>query len=352
VNKKGSQGDDQEDAMRAFQYKGAAPKKSLGQNWLVDLGISTEIVKSLRLRLDYDSPDISRLKPQHIVEIGPGRGALTRLLISEYPPPEYHITAIEVDSRWVSSLRTEFPSLDVRRGDVLKVDWSALAHEKAGHSADPLPSSSSTTDFENDRESAVLEQKVVQNSLADSLSRLDVLGNLPYNITSEIIFSLLASSAVIRQAVFTCQLEVAERLVARPRTKAYGILSVMVQLYSLSPAILLRIPPSAFRPRPKVNSAVVRLQFPPLPVNPVVTALGEDGTTERNLRSLVRIAFNQRRKTLRNSIACLVEATGRPLPEDWASARPEELEPSQFISLARFLFDSKQFVLGRLRQGR
>jgi 16S rRNA (adenine1518-N6/adenine1519-N6)-dimethyltransferase len=251
------------------------PKKSLGQNFLRDPNTVRRIVGSLRAGTE-----------AHVVEIGPGMGALTGDLLGRFAA----FTAIEVDRRAVEYLKATHPTLDVRHQDVLETEWADLAAEKGGP--------------------------------------LHVIGNLPYNITSQILFSLLSGRAHVYEAVVMMQLEVAERLVALPRTKAYGILSVQVQLHTV-PELLFRVSPNVFYPRPDVTSAVVRLTF------------RQDGVVEaaeeETLRSVVRAAFNQRRKTLRNSLGELSDAWDTSVPERWAGKRAEELEPEEFVALARML---------------
>ena len=266
-----------------------SPKQSLGQNFLRDPNTVRKIAASLRT---------SERAP--VVEIGPGTGALTDVLLERYPD----LTAIEVDARAVALLRERFPGLDVRHQDVLEVDWGALAREKGGP--------------------------------------LHVIGNLPYYITSPILFSLLDAqlgqgrtacpapdAGSVREAVVMMQLEVAERLVAAPRTKAYGILSVVFQLYA-APELLFRVSRNVFFPKPDVASAVVRLAFGETDVQ---TSDVEAGL----LREVVRAAFNQRRKTLRNSLSRWTKDAGLALPPGWERRRAEELTPDEFVELTRYL---------------
>ncbi|MGI9174379.1 MAG: 16S rRNA (adenine(1518)-N(6)/adenine(1519)-N(6))-dimethyltransferase RsmA [Rhodothermales bacterium] len=271
------------------------PKQSLGQNFLRDPNTIRRIVAALQ------APEGAP-----VVEIGPGTGALTEVLLEVHPS----LTAIEVDGRAVELLQEQFPSLDVRHQDVLEVDWMALAAERGGP--------------------------------------LHVIGNLPYYITSPILFSLLDAQArlaseseradvreavvpenVVREAVVMMQLEVAERLVAVPRTKAYGILSVLFQLYA-TPELLFRLSPHVFFPKPSVTSAVVRLAFH------AASSLPAGDEAER-LRAVVRAAFNQRRKTLRNSLHRWTREGGLHLPEGWERRRAEELTPAEFVELTRHL---------------
>ncbi len=250
------------------------PKKSLGQNFLRDPNTVRKIAAAV------EAP-----AGAPVVEIGPGTGALTEELLRHHPD----LTAIEVDERAVEHLRAVLPGLDVRHGDVLETDWAALAEEKG--------------------------------------ERLWVVGNLPYYITSPILFSLLDARQHLRRAVVMMQKEVAERLVAVPRTKAYGILSVQVQLLC-RPALLFGVSRHVFHPKPEVASAVVALDF---------EAPGL-GVGEERLRRTVRTAFGQRRKTLRNSLRPITAETGHAVPEALAGRRPEALAPAQFVGLARAIF--------------
>ncbi len=251
------------------------PKKSLGQNFLRDPNTIRKIAGS-----------VSAPEGAPVVEIGPGTGAMTAVLLETYPK----LVALEVDERAIAHLRETLPGLDVRHADVLEADWPALARELGGP--------------------------------------LYVVGNLPYYITSPILFGLVDSRAVLREAVVMMQREVAERLVALPRTKAYGILSVVFQRYA-EVKLLFNVPPTVFFPRPDVTSAVVRLRFK--------TDTAPPGEAEDHFRTVVRAAFNQRRKTLHNALSAWTRAQGLALPEDWAKRRAETLTPDEFFALSEYL---------------
>lgn len=252
------------------------PIKRLGQNFLQDPNTIRRIVDSLGA-----NPE------DRVVEIGPGAGALTRLLHERWE----RFTAIEVDERAVALLREEIPGLDVRHLDVLEVDWTQFAASMGAE-------------------------------------RLFVIGNLPYYITSQILFGLLEAEPAIAEAVIMMQYEVAERLVAKPRTKSYGILSVAVQL-AAEPEILFPVSRNVFYPKPDVRSAMVRLRFP--------GAHEAEIAHPAFLRQVIRTAFNQRRKTLRNSLSRL-SIDGMPeLPDSWAGRRAEELAPHDFVRLTDYL---------------
>ena len=155
------------------------PKQSLGQNFLHDPNMAEKIVGTLQ------APPNA-----HVVEVGAGTGVLTELLAERYD----HFTALEIDERAVDVLQNEYPDVDVREEDVLDTDWPALAAEHDGP--------------------------------------LHVISNMPYYLTSELLFALLENRAHVAEAVLTMQEAVAERLVAEPKTKAYGVLSVLLQLFA------------------------------------------------------------------------------------------------------------------------
>jgi 16S rRNA (adenine1518-N6/adenine1519-N6)-dimethyltransferase len=252
-----------------------SPKQSLGQNFLHDPNMAEKIVGTLQ------APPTA-----HVVEVGAGTGVLTELLAERYD----HLTALEIDERAVEVLRKEQPDIDVREADVLEVDWPAIAAEHDG----PLA----------------------------------VISNMPYYLTSELLFALLENREHVSEAVLTMQEAVAERLVAEPKTKAYGILSVLLQLFA-NPTLCYSVPPQVFTPQPDVSSAVVRLTFR--------AEDAPEGLSLDDVRPYVRAAFNQRRKMLRNSLSAWVKDQGVELPHDWGRKRAEALTPSDFAELARFL---------------
>lgn len=254
------------------------PKKYLGQHFLRDPNTARKIVRSLQA---------PRGAP--VVEIGPGDGALTGLLVERFD----HVTAIEFDEGLAAKLQSAQPEVDVRRQDVLEVAWTQLAEAKGG--------------------------------------KLHVIGNLPYNITSPILFDLLDARSAITEVVVMMQLEVAQRLVADPGSKQYGIPSVLAQLQSRA-ELLFRVSRHVFYPKPQVESAVVRLTFEEDPDS-------LKGINPAFLREVVRTAFGQRRKMLRNSLRNWTKDRGVTLPNDWGRRRPESLAPEEFVELATFLGD-------------
>lgn len=217
-----------------------------------------------------------------IVEIGPGEGALTRALLQRVP----HLVAIEIDRDLAHRLAGEFPAerLTVHCADALEFDFSTLA------------------------------------------PRARIVGNLPYNISTPLLFRLAEHAARLRDLHFMLQREVVERMVARHSTPDYGRLSVMLQV-RFRMKKLFTVAPGAFRPPPKVESAVVRMD--PIP---------EDELPKMDIKlfaDLVRRAFSARRKTLRNALGLQTEDF-EALRLD-PNLRPENLSPSDFVRIARRL---------------
>jgi 16S rRNA (adenine1518-N6/adenine1519-N6)-dimethyltransferase len=249
------------------------PRKRFGQHFLHDHNILRRIVET-----------ISPQPGQRIVEIGPGEGALTFPLLRVAKK----MTAIELDRDLIESLRTRAAAigeLDLISADVLTVDFTALA---AG-------------------------------------SPLRIVGNLPYNISTPILFHCLDHAAAIEDMHFMLQKEVVDRMAAPPGSRVYGRLSVMLQLRcTVEP--LLHVPPSAFRPPPKVDSAIVRLV--PLPPERL------PDVEIRLLTDIVRAAFSQRRKTISNSVSKLATPDDLRDADIDPRARAEQLAPADFVRLA------------------
>lgn len=219
------------------------PRKRFGQNFLVDDGIIHAIVNAM-------NPQAG----ETVVEIGPGLGALTRPLLERLP----HLHAVELDRDIVARLQKSWPAerLTVHSCDALKFDFGQLGHE------------------------------------------LRIIGNLPYNISTPLLFHLMAFAAQIRDMTFMLQKEVVERMVAEPSAADYGRLSIMLQRrFHLQ--WLLDVPPTAFNPPPRVDSAVVRL---------IPRTADEIAPLDEELFArVVAAAFSQRRKTLRNTLGKLLQ---------------------------------------------
>ena len=275
------------------------PKKRLGQHFLTDPEAVRRIVDAVA------APAGAR-----VVEIGPGEGALTAGLLARYPG----LVALEVDPEAVAHLRARFPALDVRQADVLAADWRALAEGadggrgSANGDGDAVPAASAS------------------GTAAAGPPPLHVVGNLPYYITSPILFALLDARRHVARAVVMVQKEVADRLAAPPGSKAYGTLSVYFALFART-SLLFDVPRQAFRPPPKVESAVVAVDF---------AAAEPPAVPFQAVQRTVRAAFGQRRKMLRNSLGPLAQAAGADLG-DYATRRPEAVSPADFVHLARLL---------------
>ncbi|MBP6276655.1 MAG: 16S rRNA (adenine(1518)-N(6)/adenine(1519)-N(6))-dimethyltransferase RsmA [Limnohabitans sp.] len=253
-------------------------RKRFGQHFLTDGGIIDAIVDAIH-------PESA----QPMVEIGPGLAALTQPLVERLG----HLTVIELDRDLAVRLR-EHPHLSVVESDVLKVDFRALATQMLAKT----PSTGSTT-------------------------KIRVVGNLPYNISTPILFHLLAQVDVIEDQHFMLQKEVIDRMVAKPATSDYSRLSVMLQ-WRYEMANVLFVPPESFDPPPRVDSAVVRMV--PLAEPPLVNV--------KTLETLVQVAFSQRRKILRNTLGKWLDEKGFAGHFD-LQRRAEEVPVAEFVALAQ-----------------
>ena len=252
-------------------------KKRFGQNFLVDEQIIADIISAIR-----PEPE------DNMVEIGPGLGALTRPLLKKLD----HLHVVEIDRDIIARLQQDYPQdnlkskLTIHAGDALKFDIAML----------PAP--------------------------------LRIVGNLPYNISSPLLFHFAAYAGRILDMHFMLQNEVVERMVAEPSTPAYGRLSVMLQ-YRFRMEKLLDVPPESFRPAPKVDSAIVRMI--PLPAGEI------EVRNEKLFAAIVRTAFGQRRKTLRNTLKVYLSEQDFEKLGVNAQLRAENLAVADFIRVANYL---------------
>jgi 16S rRNA (adenine1518-N6/adenine1519-N6)-dimethyltransferase len=240
------------------------PKKHLGQHFLKDENIARKIVDSLG-----DSV-------RNVLEVGPGMGVLTKHLLTK----GYNdLRVAEIDTESVVYLQHHYPSLHIIEGDFLQLDLSELYKEP-----------------------------------------MAIIGNFPYNISSQIFFKVLDHRNLVTEVVGMVQKEVAERIAAPPGSKTYGILSVLLQAwYDID--YLFTVHEHVFTPPPKVKSAVIRLK------RNTTDSLGCD---ERFFFALVKTAFNQRRKTLRNAIRSM---TPEGFQHPFLDKRAEQLSVSEFVEL-------------------
>ena len=258
------------------------PRKRFGQHFLTDRLIIDGIVEA-----------IAPLPSQPMVEIGPGLAALTRPLVARLG----HLTVIELDRDLARQLRSN-PRLTVIESDVLRVDFRLLAEQMR------------------------LETAKVEGPDA---YKIRVVGNLPYNISTPILFHLLNAVDVIEDQHFMLQKEVIDRMVAAPSTSAYGRLSVMLQ-WRYAMENVLFVPPQSFDPPPRVDSAIVRMVPHAVPVALDVEVLSE----------LVRVAFSQRRKLLRHTLGQWLDAHAFTGNFD-VKRRAEEVPVAQYLALAQQL---------------
>lgn len=250
------------------------PRKRFGQHFLTDEHVIRHIITSIAPQQD-----------DHLIEIGPGLGALTTQLL----PRVKNMLAIELDRDVIAPLQTicaPLGNLTIHQGDILQFDF---------------------------------------NTVIDKNRPMRLVGNLPYNISTPFLFHALNYSQHIKDMHFMLQKEVVARMIATPGKKDYGRLSVMLQYYCHAEN-LFDVMPAAFTPPPKVDSAIVKLtpyQTPPFPANNKIA-----------LEKMVRQAFSMRRKTLRNSLQDLIDAESLQTLGIDPSARPECLTVEEFVRIA------------------
>ena len=256
-------------------------KKSLGQHFLKDLGIAKKIADTIQpSQLPADKSEEWGSLP--VVEIGPGMGVLSRFLKDN----GREVKAVELDPESVEFLHKDFPGLDVVEGDFLKMNLDDL----------------------------------FQGEIA-------LIGNYPYNISSQIFFKVLDNREKVPVVAGMLQKEVAQRICSGPGSKVYGILSVLLQAW-YDCKYLFDVGPLVFSPPPKVTSGVIRLTR---------NSRTELGCDEKKFKTVVKTAFGQRRKTLRNSLGGLM-GPDSPLRNDpILSQRPEQLSVEDFIRITQSL---------------
>lgn len=255
------------------------PLKRFGQNYLQDPNIIRKIIA-----------EIDPKENEKIVEIGPGQGALTRFLFSS----NCNFAAVEIDKRVIEDLTTRFAGIMLIQQDFLEVNLN---------------------DFVTDRK-----------------KKIRVVGNIPYNITSPILFKLFDNNKIIYDAVFMVQLEVAKRMTASIGNKEYGILSILLSYYGKT-ELSFKVSRNVFFPKPNVDSAIVHIHF---------NDVRNDTRFNSHFKTIVKSAFGNRRKTLKNSFSNSIFATvdfsgcGIDL-----SLRAEQLTVDDFIKLAEFANKNK-----------
>lgn len=250
------------------------PRKRFGQNFLQDDSVITNIVHA-----------VNPQPGDTVIEIGPGLGALTRPLLAQLN----HLHVVEIDRDIISRLKTEFPAdkLTIHEGDALAFDFASVG-----------------------------------------ASPMKIVGNLPYNISTPLLFHLATFGERVTDMHFMLQKEVIDRMVAEPSTPDYGRLSVMLQ-YRFEMEHILHVPPQAFWPPPKVDSAVVRM----IPV-PGRCGIATDETV---FADIVTQSFAQRRKTLRNNLKGVLSDEGFAALGIDPGWRPENLPVTAYIDIANYL---------------
>lgn len=262
------------------KFKIYKPKKFLGQNFLVDENIAKKIVSSLDI-----------VKDDTVVEIGPGQGVLTKYLAEG----SENFFAVEIDKSLIENLSLKFKG----RAKIIHKNFLKLNLQK---------------EFPGN-------------------TKLKVIGNIPYNLTSEILFKLFDSSDAIDMAVLMMQKEVARRLIARHNTKEYGILSIQTQLHT-TPEILFNVSPTSFFPKPLVTSSIVKLDF-----NKKI----ESNLNKNLFKTLVKESFGKRRKTMKNSLKNFFESNkiGFDKIDFDFSRRAESVTVEEFIKLTKEIEEIK-----------
>ena len=257
------------------------PKKALGQHFLTDLGVARRIADTIApgsIPEQYDS--------LQVLEVGPGTGVLTQFLIDSHD----RVTAIELDGESVDYLARAYPDLKVVADDFLKIDLNEIYDEP-----------------------------------------FMLIGNYPYNISSQIFFKMLDYRDHIPVCSGMLQREVAQRLCAGPGSKTYGILSVFLRMW-YDCEYLFTVDENVFNPPPKVKSGVIRL---------LRNSRTEAGCDEKLLRTVVKMSFGMRRKTLRNSLASLIPADSPLRSDPILGKRPEQLGVEEFIALTNAIRPQK-----------
>ncbi|WP_372982073.1 16S rRNA (adenine(1518)-N(6)/adenine(1519)-N(6))-dimethyltransferase RsmA [Marinobacter sediminum] len=260
---------------------GHQARKRFGQNFLHDPGVIERIVRAI-----HPKPEDT------LVEIGPGLGAITEEILAVNP----RLQVVELDRDLIPVLRTKFfnyPEFRIHEADALSFDFSQLADDDRG---------------------------------------LRIIGNLPYNISTPLIFHLLGQAGVVKDMHFMLQKEVVQRLAAVPGDNNYGRLGIMAQ-YFCKVQPLFEVGPGAFRPAPKVDSAIVRL----VPHDTLPHPAKDLGT----LQAVVRTAFNARRKTLRKALGSLITVDQLQSLGINDGLRPENLSLADYVLIADLLVDQK-----------
>ena len=254
-------------------------RKRFGQNFLTDLNVIEQVVAAIK-----------PVPSDHILEIGPGRGEITGLLQRS----GCHLELVEIDRDLVKLLEVKYPDVTIYAEDILKFDFSKVVPATA--------------------------------------SPIRIVGNLPYNISTPLLFRLFQHHELFEDLIFMLQLEVVDRIIAEPSNKNYGRLSIMSQYYCEAEK-LLDVPPGAFTPSPKVESALIRL-----------TPKREPTIKVKDIELLQRLliaAFSKRRKTVRNALGAYLSEEDLEYLNIDSRLRPENLTPDDFVRCANRVTDNQ-----------
>lgn len=260
-------------------------KKELGQHFLKDLDIAKRIAETIETPALPEKAKKWGCLP--IVEVGPGMGVLSQFLMQS----GRELKAVELDTESVEFLKKVFPDLNVVEGDFLKMNLCELFS-----------------------------------------GEFTLIGNYPYNISSQIFFKVLDYKEKIPVVAGMLQKEVAQRICSKPGSKVYGILSVLLQAW-YDCEYLFDVPPTVFSPPPKVNSGVIRLTR---------NSRTDLGCEEKLFKNVIKTSFGQRRKTLRNSLASLIPVNSPIWQDPILARRPETLSVDEFINLTKMLTPSNK----------
>jgi len=258
-----------------MERKKNKPLKRFGQNYIRDRNVLQKIIEEFKPEND-----------DNIIEIGPGRGALTKLILEKTD----NLTAIEIDTRVIENLKTLSPKLNIVNNDFLNVDLKSYYNEN--------------------------EKKI------------KIIGNIPYNITSPIIFKLIDNNNLVSEAVFMVQHEVAKRMIGVKGSKNYGIFSIILN-YFCDVSFCFKVSRNVFYPKPNVDSAVVHLRF---------RTIKEEELVQKTFIKVVKASFGKRRKILKNSLSNSIFKNN-----DFSnckidlSQRAENLDIEDFIKLSKFI---------------
>jgi len=252
---------------------GIKPLKKFGQNYLIDKNIVNKMINGLELAAD-----------DEVIEIGPGRGFITSELIKKLKS----LTGVEIDTRVINELEEKFPNLTIIQHDFVKLNLKEI----------------------------------------DRVPPFKIIGNIPFNQTGNILFKLISDKDIVSEAVLIIPYDIAKRIVAKQKTKEYGILTVLFNYFS-STKIISRISPNVFLPKPKIEAAIIRIKFDKQ----------ENIKIDKNLFiKVVKASFGNRRKTLNNSLSnsifsnCDFSQLELPLTK-----RAEELTVDHFLKLTEHI---------------